>query len=186
MDKKEIFEHLADIYLDASLKKKKKSRKFSRFQTPGLIAALAVSLFTILLFYKSPKKSLLEPQVALVISSEAAKINFNFDPAKKEVYSIDLKRLNLVAYKRLGFSVKKSHYADNLRLRVEFANGFKEESEVYIQEIPSQWKDYQINFSEFKKIGNWQDMQNLSFIVEEWNVEKKKGVVYIDNIRFLK
>jgi hypothetical protein len=29
-------------------------------------------------------------------------------------------------------------------------------------------------------------MQTLAFVVEEWNTKDKKGVVYIDNVRFLK
>jgi hypothetical protein len=196
MNKKDIYEHLANIYLDASLTKKKKAHKYSNFKTLVYIGAPIISLFAILLFFTPLKNNPFfanlsknkprNSQLALVISADTAKINFNFDPAKKEIYSIDLNKLNLTTFNTLGFSARKSNYQDTIRLRIEFTNIFKEKSEVYIKDVPYRWQDYKINFSEFKKIADWRKMLNLSFIVEEWNVVKKKGVVYIDNIRLIK
>jgi len=187
MVKKDIYEHLADIYLDASSnKKKKRSKKYQKnfkplfFVSILVILLLAVSLLTSL----KARSTLLNSEVALVVSSDVVKINFHFDPARKETYSLDLNKLNLRRFKALAFLAKRANFKDNVALRIEFINAFKEKSEVYIKDIPHRWHEYKIDFSEFKKISDWSQMSGLAFIMEEWNVKEKKGVVYLDNVRF--
>jgi len=189
MDKKEIYEHLANIYLDASSTKKsgRKNKDTSHFRylffsSLALIAVLSAVLFTGLYKYRASRGS----QVALYLSSETAKINFNFDPAKKEAYSLDLNKLNLAAYKALAFSLKKKNFFDTIYLRVEFTSAYNEKSFVYLKDLPHKWGDYILKFSDFKEISDWSLMSGLAFIVEEWNAKEKKGVVYIDNIRVLR
>lgn len=188
MVKKDIYEHLANIYLDASSKKRKKSKKYLKAFKPLFFLNLALIFFLAAssLFLLKKKNTFLNSEVALLLSSEAVKINFHFDPARKESYSIGLNKLDLRRFKALGFSVKKADYGDKINLRIEFGNTFKEKSEIYIQDMPHKWQDYKINFSEFKNISDWSNMQDLSFIIEEWNAKEKRGIVYIDNVRFLR
>lgn len=187
MDKKDIYEHLAKIYLDASLKKKKKTKKYSPIKKSFFISIIVISgLSLLLLTLLNLRKNYLNSEVALILCPDVVKINFHFDPAKKETYSIDLNKLNLTKFKALGFSVKKAVLQDNISLRVEFVNSFKEKSEVYIKDVPHKWHDYKIPLSDFKNISNWSELSKLSFIVEEWNVREKKSIVYLDNVRFLR
>lgn len=187
MDKREIYEHLAKIYLDASAKKKKKPRRDSN---SFKILALAGGIFTLTLavvFLQSfSKKSAFNSEISLVLVSDVAKINFHFNPAKKEFYSLELNKLNLSPYKTLGFSVRKSNYTDTISLRVEFINVFKERSEIYVRDIPYKWQDYKLDLASFKGINDWSEMSDLKFAVEEWNAKEKKGVVYLDNVRLIK
>jgi hypothetical protein len=187
MDKKDIYEHLAKIYLDASSKKKKRIKTYPRV-IRNIFLAVAVFIFglSFATVANIRKNRPLNSELALVLLTDAAKINFHFDPAKKETYSLDLKNLNLMRYKALGFSVKKASYQNKVSLRVEFTSNFKERSEVYFRDIPSKWQDYKISLSQFKNITDWSEMSKLLFMVEEWNVQDKKGVVYIDNVRLLK
>jgi hypothetical protein len=187
MEKKDIYEHLAKIYLDASLKRKQKTKERTKvfrnlfFVSMALIFAL--SAFLLINFRRNkPLKS----EFALILQPDAVKINFHFDPARKETYTIPLNKLDLAKYKVLGFAAKKANYKDNTALRVEFVNAFKERSEVYFKNIANRWKDCQVSLSEFKKITNWSDMSSLTFTVEEWNTREKKGIVYIENVRLLK
>jgi len=186
MEKKDIYEHLAKIYLDASTKKKKKSAKskWNRhlvFVSLGLIAILTVSLSGFLLKHKR-----LNSQISLVLQADVTKINFNFDPAKKEIYSLGLKKLNLARFKTIGLAIKKANYSDKISLKLEFANVFKEQAVVYLKDIPNKWQDYQISLSDFKAISDWSEMTTLALIVEEWNTTEKQGIIYIDNIRLLR
>ena len=189
MDKKEIYEHLANIYLDASSNKKngrkiKEPKRFRYlfFSSLALIAILCIALFTGIYRHNASRSS----QIALVLSPDVAKINFNFDPAKKEIYSINLNKLNLAAYKELAFSLKKKNFFDTIYLRVEFVSAYNEKSFVYLKDLPHKWGHYTLKFSEFKNISDWTKMANLEFIVEEWNAKEKKGVIYIDNVRVLR
>jgi len=187
MNKKEIYEHLAKIYLDASLKKQEKSKKY-----PDSVKYIAISVAVFLLvlgasvFYPILKKKPFDAEVSLVLLPDAAKINYHFDPARKEIFSLDLNKLDLTRYQTLKFSAKKANYNNVISLRVEFANNYKEQSEIYFKDLPARWQEYTLNFSDFKGISDWSEMSNLAFAIEEWNVQQKRGVVYIDNVRVLK
>ncbi len=186
MDKKDIYEHLAKIYLDASSTKKKKriDPRILRSLTLAMLAAVFFSVTGLVvgLNKKTPQNS----QTALFLHPEIAKINFNFQPAKKEVYAINLNNLNLSHYKSLAFSVKKNNPRDIISLRVEFTNIFKEKSYVYLKDIPSKWGEYLIRFDSFDGITDWSEMKELSFAVEEWNAREDKDVVYLENIRVVR
>lgn len=187
MDKKDIYEHLAKIYLDASSKKKKRNKAYPKlFKNLFIVSIFLMIGLTTTLFSSALKKQNMNSETSLVLQNDSAKINFNFDPAKKEIYSLNLNRLNLSRFKTLAFSVRNLASKEKITLRVEFANAFKEKSEIYLRNIPSSWKDFKINLTEFKNINDWSEITSLSFGVEEWNVSEKKGVVFIDNVRLLK
>ncbi len=187
MDKKDIYEHLAKIYLDASSKKKKRNKAYPKLLKNLFIVSifLMVGLSTTL-FSSTLKKQALNSETSLSLQNDPAKINFNFDPAKKEIYSLNLNRLNLVGVRKLAFSVRNINPKDKISLRIEFTNAFKEKSEVYVRNIPSKWQDFKIDLAEFKNINDWSEVASLAFSVEEWNASAKKGVVYIDNVRLIK
>jgi len=201
MLKKDIYEHLANIYWNASSKKKNKSiRTHPKIFKNLFFISIAIILFlaTQLIFIFSSNKNKyaltnlggnksISYELALVLQPDIVKINFHFDPAKEEIYSLNLNGLNLVKFKVLGFSVRKANYQDKIILKVEFTNAFNKKSEIYLNDIPAyKWRDYKIAFGEFKDINDWSSMLNLAFIVEEGNTKDKRGVVYIDNIRFLR
>ena len=201
MSKKDIYEHLANIYWNASSKKKNKSiRPHPKIFKNLFFMSIAIifSLTTLLIFmFSSNKKKyvltnlqgdrFISSELVLVLQPDIVKINFNFDPAKEEIYSLNLNGLDLVKFKALGFSVRKANYQDKIILKVEFTNTFNKKSEIYLNEIPAyKWRDYKISFGEFKDINDWSSMLKLAFIVEEGNTKDKRGVVYIDNIRFLR
>ena len=187
MDKKEIYEHLAKIYLDASSKKKKRTKThlklYNNLFVIGLFLLAGIGLN---LIYFSTKDKGLPSETALFILNDHAKINFNFDPVKKESFTVNLNRLNLDRFKTLAFSIKNTSSKNMVSLRVEFTNSFKERSEVYVRNIPPKWHDFKISLLDFKNITYWQEMQNISFIVEEWNAREDRGILYLDNVRFLK
>ncbi|MCX5698254.1 MAG: hypothetical protein NTX01_00945 [Candidatus Omnitrophica bacterium] len=190
MNKKEIYEHLANIYLDASSKSSKKRHKFGSYSKTvqgvilvGLVMVLGLGSFTT---YSHIQNRNQPGQIALFLHQDTAKINFNFDPAKKESFSLNLKQLNLSKYKFLAFSIRKTNSQDIISLRVEFTNRFNERSEIYIKDIFDKWTDQKIDFNSFAKMNDWAQMKELAFIIEEWNVREKSGIVYLDNIRILK
>jgi len=190
LNKKEIYEHLANIYLDASSKSSKKRRKLSSY--PKAVQGLMLSGLALILGLGSFAtyahiQNLNQPgQIALFLYQNTAKINFNFDPAIKEVFSLNLKQLNLSKYKTLGFSVRKTNPRDTISLRIEFTNRFNEKSEIYIKDISQKWADYKIDLSRFGRMEDWRQMKELAFSIEEWNAREKSGIVYLDNIRVLK
>jgi hypothetical protein len=190
VNKKEIYEHLANIYLDASSKSSKKKNRFSSYPKTvqgillvGLVLVLGIGSLVTYSHVHSPSQP---GEIALFLHQDTAKINFNFEPAKKEIFSINLKQLNLSKYKTLGFSVRKTSSSDIISLRIEFVNRFNEKAEVYIKDISDKWVSHKIDLSSFVRLDNWTQMKELAFSVEEWNTREKSGIVYLDNIRILK
>jgi hypothetical protein len=188
MEKQDIYEHLAKIYLDASSAKKKKQTApphlvrnlfvMSVVMIAGLTGALALNL-------RKPHGTPQGSELALVLSSDVIKINFNFDPAKKETYTLDLKNLDMSDFRTLTFAAKRrTDHA--LSLRVEFVNAYKEKSEVYFRDLTANWHEYRADLSEFKNISDWSGMKQIIFSIEEWNTREKSGVVYIEDMRLLK
>ena len=148
-------------------------------------AALVIGL-SAALYFSFNNGEPFSSEVTLALTNSPLKINFNFDPAKKEIYSLDLNSLNLGAYKSLGFSLKKERFADFITLKVEFTGAFNETSEVYVRDLGHKWQDYRISLAQFKDISDWSQMSKLKFIVEEWNAKGKSGIVYIDNVKVFK
>ncbi|MDD5044165.1 MAG: hypothetical protein PHU91_02985 [Candidatus Omnitrophica bacterium] len=193
MDKKELYEHLARIYLDSSKKHQRKKKKHdylieSRHLYIGIAVFILLGAALLLLkadpFHK--KMALSGYRTALVIQPDAIKINYNFDAAKKEIYNLPLKGLDLTTYKALVFAVRRVKNNSNGSLRIEIVNSLNEKSETYIKDIPFTWKEYKIELSSLKKITDWSGTKELLFIAEEWNTKDKNDVIYIDNVRFLK
>jgi len=190
MNKKEIYEHLANIYLDASSNNTKKKNKLKAFTKS--IKSLIIGGFILILgiagsfTYFNSSGHNQSSQTTLFLYQDSAKLNFNFDPAKKETFSLSLNQLDLSKYKKLGFFVRKTNPKDTISLRVEFINRFNEKSEYYVKDIPAKWTNQEIDFSSFTKLNDWRQMKSLSFSVEEWNAREKSGIVYIDNIRVLR
>lgn len=184
MQRKDIYEHLAEIYLNSSPRHKKKPVKATKvfsvvFASGILFLCSLIIVFSAINFRKNKS---LKSTTTLILQHNIIRLKFNFDPAKKEVYTIALNKLDLMKFTTLGFSTKKESLKDIISLRVEFTNAFKEKSEVYIKDISNKWQEHQIKLSEFKEISDWSDMTELSFIIEEWNAEEDGGVVYLDNI----
>jgi hypothetical protein len=187
MEKKDIYEHLAKIYLDTPAVSKKKFKEESDdYKLFIFIGIAVVFVFSIFFLFPISRPKNMNPSTNLVLISEPLRFQYKFDPTKKEVYSFDMKKLNLTAYKNVNFSIKKSNYNDVMSIRVELNNVLNEKSEIYLKDITNQWKEYKLQFADFKSITQWSEMSGLSFIIEEWNTKQDSGVVFIDNVRFSK
>jgi hypothetical protein len=150
------------------------------------ISVLILLVGSVSLYFVLPRNKPYQSQIALYLSHEPIKINFDFNPAKRELFSLNLNNLNLTKYNTLAFTLKKADAKEPISVRIEFVNSFKEKSEVFVKNIPLKWGDYKIDFTQFKNITKWDDMTGLVFSVEEWNATDKKGLVFIDNVRVTK
>lgn len=191
MEKKDIYEHLAEIYLDASLTKKKKPRvKAFKGITGWALAGIAVlgCLLTAVFFLAPRKKPPVSENALLLSSNNPVKISYNLSTGSKELSSLSLDNLNLRPYKALAFTARSDAPAASMpAVAVEIQNKTGEKGLVYIRDTGRKWHYYVIPFSDFKPaLSDWSRVKSLSFIVEEWNSPRKKGVVYIDNIKFLR
>ena len=190
MQKNEVYDYLAKIYLDKqpSAKSNKNFLKSHKYALFLIIPIIAIpSLYLIL---SSPLKLFKPKAYTLYLSTgnELIKISYNFvDTAlRKANYTLNLADLDLKDYKLLKFKARHLKRYGSLNLKVELENNFKESASYYIQDLSQGWKGFNLELSNFKEITNWSNIKRLSFVVEEWNVQDKDDCVYIDEIGFVK
>ncbi|MDD2703696.1 MAG: hypothetical protein PHC33_06830, partial [Candidatus Omnitrophica bacterium] len=170
MNQKKIYDHLADIYLDSTIRAKeaKNNREIEKngeAVTPAVIEPKPESniykkLFIIsiaavcvlLILFAAGRNHRLAFESSMVLAPEAVKVDFTFEPAQKSIYSIRLAKLNLSKYKTLKFLAKTENPKDEISLRIELDNSLNEKSEVYINTLSGKWKDYAVDLADFKKI----------------------------------
>ncbi len=187
MERKDIYEHLAHIYLDTPARKKVIPQPKVNSNKPLLIINIVgISLIVLLIFLNLYKKNQNLITNTTLLQPDLVKLSFDFEPAKKQSYAINLNKMDLSTSKSLGFALKKSDPKNSISLKVEFANSFREKSEIYIRDIQPRWKTYTIGLSEFKNISDWSDMRELAFIIEEWNSTEKGGALYLENVSLVK
>jgi hypothetical protein len=69
-------------------------------------------------------------------------------------------------------------------VKVVIRNRRNEEASYYIQGVGLAWQEFAIPLEQFKQISDWSSLVDISFVLESWNVENKKGLVLVDNICF--
>jgi hypothetical protein len=185
MKKKEIYEHLADIYLSTSKKKKAKSAYSLKFDKNTLFVSIA-TIAVFVMFMSAIRQPRSASSIALVVQPQAVKINYDLGIIKKEIYSLDLTNMDLSRFRSVAFAVRKSNFSDKVHLRLELNSSFKEVSQVYLPDLKDKWREVKVNFSDFKGISDWSRLTRISFIVEEWNSKEKRGAVYIDDVKFIR
>lgn len=191
MEKNEVYDYLAKIYLDKQpavvARTDKKNyipwKRYLFFLIAPVIACLAIYLLIAhsLKLYTSRAHSLY-----LSTGNELIKIRFDFTDSelKKQGYTITLSDLDAKNFKYLQFRLRRLKKYGSLSLRIEMENDLRENASYYLTEVTNKWQSYSIGFSEFKEITQWDALRRISFIVEEWNAENKDDGVYIDEIRF--
>jgi hypothetical protein len=189
MEKKDIYEHLAEIYLDASLTKKKpRARAFKNAAGWILAGAFLLGGVIVAVFLPPHLKPPVSENALLISSNNPVRIAYNLSAGSKESSTLYLNGVNLRSYKSLVLNARSDAPAASMpAIAVEILNKTGEKGLVYIRDAGRKWREYEIPFSDFKPgLSDWSRVESLTFIVEEWNAPIKKGVVYIDNIRFLR
>jgi len=191
MKKDEVYDYLAQVYLDKKGKKDKHKKRrlvwrYLFFLIPG-----GLILFLAVFFFSNYSVKLFNPvnySLFLASGDEFIKINYNFTNSslKKEGYTLTLSGLDAAPYQILCFHARrlKKHGLANLRIEIE--NKSKEIGYVYLSIIPHLWTEYYVKLNDFKGISYWNDISRISFFIEEWNTKNKDDVIYIDNLRFAK
>lgn len=194
MEKSEVYDYLAKIYLDkqppaAPTAKKSDHQGHILWKKYLLILIAPIIAIPALYFLAArPLKFSIPKARSIYIASanEPIKIKFNFTDSeiKKQGETIALSELDVSGFKYLQLRLRRQKKYGSLSLRVELENGIKENSAYYLTGLANKWQPYNIALGEFKEITRWDSLKRVSFIVEEWNAENKEDCVFVDEIRF--
>ncbi|QAT17043.1 hypothetical protein BU251_04480 [Candidatus Velamenicoccus archaeovorus] len=191
--KKEISDHIASTFFE---KKKKPPRKKDRktlskrillFLLTALFILAAIKIVTTTNF----RGVQVGRRLGLVKHDGPFRLSYNFlnrATSRIETLAIDIPEIDLREYKSVRFSLRMmddDSQKDGI-VKVSLTNKRKETSSLYIRSIGPSWKIIEIPRENFHALNDWSHLDQLAFSVEEWNLRRKKGVLLIDGVEFVK
>ena len=188
MTRDEIYDHLAQVYLGK--RKESEPRKKKYFHAWLLINVLITLMIFSSIFYGLTafltRQSSLRGNVLFALHNGLVRLDYNFDEDFSPVKTLALSApaIDASRYKNIQFSIRGKEEANPSIVKVVITNDKNETASYYIQGIDYNWQDFRIPLQEFKQITDWTNLKAVSFVLESWNVEKKEGVILIDNICF--
>lgn len=192
MEKKEVYDYLAKIYLDKQpiAKTAKKAPERNKKYLTFILIAISIAIIGAGTFLKYQIRFFKPKAFGLYVAtgSELIKIKYNFNNSttKKEGYSVTLSDINAQDYQLLQFQARALTNDEAIKIRVEVENNLKENAFNYIDGVSNAWKQFTVKLSDFKGLTRWDNLNKLSFIIEEWNVAGKENCIFIDEIRLIK
>ncbi len=187
MTKQEIYEHLANVYLGKSVvveKKKKKNNK--RFiQTVTITLALVLSAFSVLSAFFVQRR-IAHGKVMYALTNSLIRVPYDLTEVYPKIkdFSIPVPHMDASQYNALHFRLRGTEEGSPGVVHVVVTNARNESSDYFVKGVSLKWKEFSIPLSEFKEITDWSSVKSISFLLEEWNVDKKKGILLIDNVSF--
>jgi hypothetical protein len=187
--REDIYDHLAQVYLGKRKEvdtKKKKQKKFN--------AWLLINIFITLIIFASASYGLsaflaqrgssLKNNIIFSLHRGAIRLPYNFENSMHPVesFSLSIPKIDVAKYNTIQFSIRAKEEGTPGIVKVVIRNKKNETAYYYIKNVNLSWKEFNIPLKEFKEITDWNSVIDVSFVIETWNVSKKKGLVLIDDV----
>jgi len=91
---------------------------------------------------------------------------------------------DLSKFDRLVFYIKgdeKQGFTKSLEVEISSST---EVSRYLVDDITNEWQRKIIPLTNFKRISDWSNITKIAIVIEDNNVTKKTGVIYVDDIYF--
>lgn len=189
MEKNEVYDYLARIYLDKQPKaREEKKGGLQRIGLPVFLIAAVILVLSSYFVWRYPVR-LVKPQaqsLQINAGSQLIKIKYNFNNSdlKRQGHSLAFTDLDVSSFSVLEFQARHEIRHGPLNLRVEIESRRGEKAVCYVSGISGKWDGFKIKLSDFSGISEWSGLTRVSFVVEEWNALNKEDTVYLDEIHF--
>jgi hypothetical protein len=190
MTRDEIYDHLAKVYLgkrENVLTKKRKQKPLNRSVVVINIAVTAVITLSTVCGFTAflTSRGGLKSQVFYALNNNPIRIAYDLNdpyPATK-IFSITIPNKDASKYKVLNVSLRGMDGAYPGIVKVVVANRKNEQAIYYIQNVGASWKKASIPFEKLN-LTDWTTITDVSFVLEAWNVDFRRGTVLIDGVSF--
>ena len=122
-------------------------------------------------------------------SGFAMKLEYSVD-SKNPAYNgfwMALPNIDASGYDNLALWVKGDAKAGYTTVfKVELKNAGKQVGRYYITNVTDQWQEVVVPLAEFKGLTDTSNLSELVVVFEDRIASNKKGVIYIDDVRFTK
>lgn len=189
MTRDDIYDHLAQVYLGKRKEvDQKKKQQFNAWLVINIVTTLVIfaSVFYGLTAFLTQHGSFLQSNVILSLHNGPLRLEYDFEDPLKPAKSFDLSvsPVDASRYKKIQFSIRGKEQGSPGIIKVVFRNKKNEIAYYYVQGVDTKWQKFSIPLDEFRQISDWTNLTDVSFEVESWNVNNKKGIVLIDDVRF--
>ena len=189
MTRDEIYEHLAKVYLGkregAGNQKKKKTVNQPWIVINAVITAVilisTVYGFTAFL----TRRAGLNAQVFYALNNNLVKVPYNLNepyPATK-TFAIAIPDKDASKYSKLNLSIRGLDTAYPGVVKVVVTNRKEEKAIYYIRGVESRWQKVSIPFEKLN-LTDWASVREVAFVLEAWNLDFRRGTMFIDDINF--
>lgn len=191
MTRDEIYDHLAQVYLGKTKavdeKKKKKQANVWLVVNLATTVVIFLSAFYGLTAFLSHRTDDVQNSVIYSLHRGPVRLSFDFKDEYPPVKTLllSLPEMDASKYKFVSFSIRSKEEGSPKILKVEVKNFRNEKSFIYIRGIDGDWENYKISLADFKEISDWSSVTQISFVLEEWNVDQKSGLILIDELSFI-
>ena len=189
MTRDEIYDHLAQVYLGkrnkAEIKKRKQFNAWLVINIGIAVIILASTFYGLSAFLVRRGESL-QSSVIFALNNGPIKIPYNLNDPYPSVkaFSLSVPDVNLTKYSKLNFTIRGLSEGYPGVVKIVIKNERNEIASYFVQDVKMQWQHFSIPFEEFKQITDWTNLSEISFVFEAWNVDRKKGIVLIDDVCF--
>lgn len=189
MRRDDIYDHLAQVYLGKRKKEdKKRQKQFSAWL--GINIAITVMIFASVFYgltaFLTGQSRVLKNNIVYSLSRGIVRIEYDFKNEKQpvETFSLKMPKLDASKYKEIQFKVRAKEEGNPGIVKVTVTNRRNETSSFYVQGLTDSWDEFTIPLDKFKEITDWTSLKDINFVLESWNVNKPRGIILIDSIRF--
>jgi len=189
MNRDEIYDHLAQVYLGKRSKaEEQKKKQFHAWLTINIVITVIIlaSAFYGLTAFLNQKVSSFEKSILFFLHNGPSRMEYDFEdpfPPTKS-FSLSIPQMDVTKYSKINFAIRAKEEGSPGIVKIILKNQKDETAYRYIQGIDLKWKEYSIPFEEFKQITDWTNLTEVTFILESWNVDQKKGMILIGDVSF--
>lgn len=189
MTRDDIYDHLAQVYLGKRTKADvKRTQRLNAWLVINIFLAVIIfaGAFYGLSAFLAQRGSYLQSRIIFSLHNGPVRIEYNFSGSFPPVktFALDVPPVDAAKYGRIRFSMRAKEEGTPGIVKVVVKNRRNEEASYYVQGVGPDWREFSIPLEEFKQITDWSSLTDVSFVLESWNVENKKGLVLIDNVCF--
>ena len=189
MTRDEIYDHLAQVYLGKRDRvEEKKKRQFNAWLVINIVITviILVSAFCGLTAFLTRRGEYLKNSVLFSLNNGSIRVSYDFNNPYPQVkiFSLKIPQMNVSRYEKLSFSIRGLEEGFPGVVKVVLKNQKNEIASFYVKDVRLKWQELNIPFDEFTQISDWTNLTEVSFVLEAWNAEKKKGMILIDNVCF--
>ncbi len=189
MTRDEIYDHLAQVYLGKKNKiEQEKKQKLNAWLVINVVITVVIfaSSFYAFSAFLTQRGNSFQNKIIYALNRGPIRVKYNlsYPNPPQETFSLLIPQMNVAKYKELQFSLRGLEEGYPGIIRVELKNKKNEAASIFIEGIGLNWRNFNVPLTKFENISDWSQVSEVSFIIESWNADKKKGIILIDNVCF--